>query len=324
MNYRREVGSPRKAQEGNQKNRRTINPKNSRGRHYGTIHRRIAGASEGTQYVTLKIPLGTKMTHGASEHILEASCLSRGTPELSQTPFLTGLPGGPIHGQVNGTRKRACTHPRTTRTVEQVQTAFRGSSWSPDQLLSKILSTSPLPSNHHTTRAKANTGQNQRKTVRYSDHRPTRLKPNTTKLPNLHISHSLSPFPGLDFRFEASNPAFQPRTLSGPKDIPPVHPSSHTCHFLLQLWRVVPSRSKGSGMFDTIHERLDLSLRSPRNPTSLGAVAGASVPSSIFPGCHGRCLTGIYCPQRLAESSDSHCHFPDSFPHTSRLGNTPL
>ncbi|OWM73809.1 hypothetical protein CDL15_Pgr012372 [Punica granatum] len=49
MNYRREVGSPRKAQEGNQKNRRTINPKNSRGRHYGTIHRRIAGASEVNQ-----------------------------------------------------------------------------------------------------------------------------------------------------------------------------------------------------------------------------------------------------------------------------------
>ncbi|OWM90307.1 hypothetical protein CDL15_Pgr014145 [Punica granatum] len=27
---------------------------------------------------------------------------------------------GPIHGQVNGTRKRACMHPRTTRTMEQV------------------------------------------------------------------------------------------------------------------------------------------------------------------------------------------------------------
>ncbi|PKI55032.1 hypothetical protein CRG98_024578 [Punica granatum] len=120
INYRREARSTRKAQEGNQKNRRTTNPKNSRGRHCGTIHRRIAGASEGIQYGTLKIPLDTKMTHGASKHILEASCLSRGTPELSQTPFLTGLPGGLIHGQVNDTRKWACTHPRTTRTMEQV------------------------------------------------------------------------------------------------------------------------------------------------------------------------------------------------------------
>ncbi|PKI57925.1 hypothetical protein CRG98_021674 [Punica granatum] len=77
------------------------------------------------------------MTHGASEHILEASCLSRGTFELSQTPFLTGLPGGPIHGQVNDTRKRACTHPRTTRTMEQVSDCLLGlvlvSQVSPDQ-----------------------------------------------------------------------------------------------------------------------------------------------------------------------------------------------
>ncbi|PKI34391.1 hypothetical protein CRG98_045212 [Punica granatum] len=42
----REAGSTRIAQEGNQKNRRTTNPKNSRGRHYGTIHHRIARASE--------------------------------------------------------------------------------------------------------------------------------------------------------------------------------------------------------------------------------------------------------------------------------------
>ncbi|PKI55824.1 hypothetical protein CRG98_023789 [Punica granatum] len=80
----------------------------------------------------------------------------------------------------------------------------------------------------------------------------------------------------------------------------------------------------GSSMFETVHEGLDLSLRSSRNSISLGAVVGASMPSSIFPGCHGRCLTGIYCPRRPAESSDSHCHFPDSFPRTSRLGNTPL
>ncbi|PKI59325.1 hypothetical protein CRG98_020280 [Punica granatum] len=33
--------------------------------------------------------------------------------------FLTGLPGRPIHGQVNDTRKQTCTHPRTTKTMEQ-------------------------------------------------------------------------------------------------------------------------------------------------------------------------------------------------------------
>ncbi|PKI78474.1 hypothetical protein CRG98_001114 [Punica granatum] len=33
--------------------------------------------------------------------------------------FLTGLPGRPIHRQVNGTRKQACTHPTTTRTMDQ-------------------------------------------------------------------------------------------------------------------------------------------------------------------------------------------------------------
>ncbi|PKI55403.1 hypothetical protein CRG98_024176 [Punica granatum] len=126
MNYRTEAGSTRKAQEGNQKNSRTTNPKNSRGRHCDTIHRRIAGASEGIQYGTLKIPLDTKMTHGASEHILEASYLSQGTPEPFANAFPTGLSERPIHGQVNGIRKRACTHPRTNRTVEQVSNDLSG------------------------------------------------------------------------------------------------------------------------------------------------------------------------------------------------------
>ncbi|OWM75159.1 hypothetical protein CDL15_Pgr012645 [Punica granatum] len=114
------------AQEGNQKNSRTTNPKNIIGRHCDTIHRRIAGTSEGIQYGTLKIPLDTKMTHGTSEHILEASCLNQGTPERFVDTFPTGLPERPIHVQVNGTRKWACTHPRTNRTVEQVSNCLSG------------------------------------------------------------------------------------------------------------------------------------------------------------------------------------------------------
>ncbi|PKI73242.1 hypothetical protein CRG98_006377 [Punica granatum] len=37
-----------------------------------------------------------------------------------------GFPGRSIHGQVIGTGKRACTHPRTTRTMEQVSDCLSG------------------------------------------------------------------------------------------------------------------------------------------------------------------------------------------------------
>ncbi|PKI43826.1 hypothetical protein CRG98_035777 [Punica granatum] len=74
MNYGREAGSTKKAEESNQKNRHTTNPENSRDWHCGTIHRRITGASEDNRYGTLKIPLGTKMTNGSSERISEAYC----------------------------------------------------------------------------------------------------------------------------------------------------------------------------------------------------------------------------------------------------------
>ncbi|OWM74319.1 hypothetical protein CDL15_Pgr013223 [Punica granatum] len=75
-----------KAQKDNQENERTANPENSKDRHYGAIHHRITGVSEGIQYGTLKIPLGAKMTNGTSGRTSEASCLSWGTPEHSQTP----------------------------------------------------------------------------------------------------------------------------------------------------------------------------------------------------------------------------------------------
>ncbi|PKI58418.1 hypothetical protein CRG98_021176 [Punica granatum] len=40
--------------------------------------------------------------------------------------FLPRLPGRLIHGQVNDTQKQACTHPRTTRTMEQVSDCLSG------------------------------------------------------------------------------------------------------------------------------------------------------------------------------------------------------
>ncbi|PKI47012.1 hypothetical protein CRG98_032597 [Punica granatum] len=50
----------------------------------------------------------------------EASCLSQGTPRTLTNAFSNRAPEGPIQGQVNGTRKWVCTHPRTTWTLEQV------------------------------------------------------------------------------------------------------------------------------------------------------------------------------------------------------------
>ncbi|OWM77121.1 hypothetical protein CDL15_Pgr013212 [Punica granatum] len=100
--------------------------RSNRSRHCGTIHHRITEASKGAQCGALKIPLGAKVTNHTSESISEASCLSRDTPELSQTPFLTGLPKDPVHGQVNGTRERAYTHPRTTKTMEQASDRLSG------------------------------------------------------------------------------------------------------------------------------------------------------------------------------------------------------
>ncbi|PKI36715.1 hypothetical protein CRG98_042895 [Punica granatum] len=82
----KEKQGPPKGSEGQSKGQINSEPQNSRSRHCSTIHRRITGALEDIQYETLKIPLGTKMTNATFERILEASCLSRGTPEHLQTP----------------------------------------------------------------------------------------------------------------------------------------------------------------------------------------------------------------------------------------------
>ncbi|OWM86319.1 hypothetical protein CDL15_Pgr020627 [Punica granatum] len=73
---------------------RRANNKESRKRrswHCGTIHHRITGASKGAQYGTLKIPLGAKVTNDTSERAPEPYRLGQDTPDLSRTPFLTGL-----------------------------------------------------------------------------------------------------------------------------------------------------------------------------------------------------------------------------------------
>ncbi|PKI67485.1 hypothetical protein CRG98_012069 [Punica granatum] len=254
----REAGSTRKAQEGSQKNRRTTNPKN-------------------------------RALEEASAEAGTATLFTAGSPEHQKTPFLTGLPGGLIHGLVNGTRKQACTHPRTTRTMEQV-----------------------------------------------SD-RPSGLVLVSREVPTAHPSPPYVPFPPTTSASRAITFKGSLTTLTLPREEavtvrepyhraqPPFHPFSlYRVHcFLpsfLSSFRVCP----GLGTFRTIHERLDPSVRSPRNLILLGAVVGASVPSLIFLGCHERHLTGDSCLRRQAESSDSLCHFPDSFPRTPRLGKTSL
>ncbi|PKI50335.1 hypothetical protein CRG98_029271 [Punica granatum] len=65
--------------------------------------------------------------------------------------------------------------------------------------------------------------------------------------------------------------------------------------------------------FKACREHLDPSIGSSRNSISLGAVAGASMPSSIFPGCHGRYLSGAHHSPRLAGSPDPLATSPTLF-----------
>ncbi|PKI63033.1 hypothetical protein CRG98_016557 [Punica granatum] len=191
-----------------------------------------------------------------------------------------------------------------------------------NQLLSKTLS-NPSPLSHFVQPIpKAETDQNRRKTTRYSEHRPTRLKPNITKLYVLHISHPLNAFPSSDFPLEVPNTTFQPLKLLGPKTVIRCIRTSTTCHFIPRLRRVVPSRSKGPsrpslfpvnrwsrsksyttvhnlrftpfplsglGTFGTVYERLGPSLRSPMSPILHRAAVGIVVPTSFSPSCRCRC-----------------------------------
>ncbi|OWM70451.1 hypothetical protein CDL15_Pgr011927 [Punica granatum] len=90
MNNKRTAGSTRRAREGNLKSKQTTGPEATIA---GTVALFITEASKDAQCGTLKIPLGAKVANGTSGRISEASCLIRDTPELSRTPFLTGLLG---------------------------------------------------------------------------------------------------------------------------------------------------------------------------------------------------------------------------------------
>ncbi|PKI51046.1 hypothetical protein CRG98_028571 [Punica granatum] len=63
-------------------------------------------------------PTGSR--HKDSRLKLRSTLLKLGHSRTFTDAFLTAPPRGPIHEQINGTRKQACTHPRTTRTKEQV------------------------------------------------------------------------------------------------------------------------------------------------------------------------------------------------------------
>ncbi|PKI67384.1 hypothetical protein CRG98_012221 [Punica granatum] len=73
------------------------------------------------------------MTNGTSERTSEASCLSRGTPEPSQTSFLTGLPGTRSTGEETAPRNLSAHTQGPPGPWNKFQIAFRGSSWAPDR-----------------------------------------------------------------------------------------------------------------------------------------------------------------------------------------------
>ncbi|OWM76814.1 hypothetical protein CDL15_Pgr017207 [Punica granatum] len=111
---------PPKGSEGQSKGEMDDDSRSNSSWHCGTIHHRMTKASKDAQCETLKIPLGAKVTNDTSGRVSEASCLSRDTPRTLTDAFSNRAPECPIHGQVNGTREQVCTHPRTTRTMEQV------------------------------------------------------------------------------------------------------------------------------------------------------------------------------------------------------------
>ncbi|PKI31813.1 hypothetical protein CRG98_047796, partial [Punica granatum] len=83
--------------------------------------------------------------------------------------------------------------------------------------------------------------------------------------------------------------------------------------FFTEFVSLFPACS-GFGTFGTVHEHLDLPLRSPTSPTLPRAVTGASVPTPFFPSCRDYHLSGPSSRDTQTESSDSLGHFLDSFP----------
>ncbi|PKI76946.1 hypothetical protein CRG98_002656 [Punica granatum] len=99
---REEQGPIRKAQEGDRKSKQTTSPEATE---VGTVTLFITGSLKCREHI-----------HAHFRSIL----LKPRHPRTLTDAFPKRASRGPIHGQVNDTRKRACTHPRTIRTMEQV------------------------------------------------------------------------------------------------------------------------------------------------------------------------------------------------------------
>ncbi|PKI43101.1 hypothetical protein CRG98_036512, partial [Punica granatum] len=168
----------------------------------------------------------------------------------------------------------------------------------------KLSTSSPSP-HPHTARPESKTGQNQQKNN-----------------------------PGLDFRFEASNPTFQPKTPSGLESSPPGASNSYYVPFLPTTSASCAITSKGFlttptlpreevvtvrepfnrlGTFETIHERLGSSLRSPRSPTLHCAVVVVIVPTPFSPRCSCRC-SRVPVAHRVQPSHPTLSPLPRLFP----------
>ncbi|PKI70909.1 hypothetical protein CRG98_008704 [Punica granatum] len=189
------------------------------------------------------------MTNNTSGSVPGASRISQDTPDLSRTPFLTGLPGPDPLTSKTAPQNGLTGTQGLPGSWKKLQTTFRNSTGFPEGRFSgskglplsqaKPPSRGSTPSPGSTPQAAtqpqlatANShGRRLKKTTRYSGDHPTRLKPKITKLPSLHISHPLSPFPGLDFPFEASSITFGPHEESGPEATNRVQPCPNDVPF---------------------------------------------------------------------------------------------
>ncbi|PKI67626.1 hypothetical protein CRG98_011982 [Punica granatum] len=230
------------------------------------------------------------------------------------------------------------SHVRPSRVPGKVDTPkprlLRSAYACPDEIkfgqhLSKNLSSSsPLP-HFRPALIKAGTGQNHRKTARYSvgsqGRHPHAPDFNSVPFPPTTLPSRAITFKG--FLIILTLPREEVVTVRGPihRAQPPFHLFLlyRVPFFLpnfLSLFRACP----GFGTFVAVHERLDSPLRSPTSPILHCAVVGASVPTPFSPSCRCCHLTGPVTRSAQAESCDSQSHFPDSFPLASRLGNVSL